>query len=121
MGSHVCDHLFQVLDAILGEGCFDKLELSEEQTRLLERFSPEFRERHIEAPHTGSLVAVDTFFVGTLKGVGKIYLQTAIDCHSRYACARRWPSPGAAGARAWSTGHCAATPHAPRRRRLGCP
>ena len=60
--------------------------------RLLERFSPEFRERHIEAPHTGSLVAVDTFFVGTLKGVGKLYLQTAIDCHSRYAWARLYPS-----------------------------
>lgn len=65
-----------------------KLELSDEQIRLLERFSPEFRERHIEAPHTGSLVAVDTFFVGTLKGVGKVYLQTAIDCHSRYAWAQ---------------------------------
>lgn len=69
-----------------------KIELTEEQTRLLERFSPEFRERHIEAPHTGSLVAVDTFFVGTLKGVGKVYLQTAIDCHSRYAWARLYPS-----------------------------
>ncbi|MBM3492381.1 MAG: transposase family protein, partial [Alphaproteobacteria bacterium] len=68
------------------------LELTEEQTRLLERFSPEFRERHIEAPHTGSLVAVDTFFVGTLKGVGKLYLQTAIDCHSRHAWARLYPN-----------------------------
>lgn len=67
-------------------------ELSEEQTRLLERFSPEFRERHIEAPHTGALVAVDTFFVGTLKGVGKVYMQSAIDCHSRYAWARLYPS-----------------------------
>ena len=38
--------------------------LTEEQTRVLERFSPEFRERHIEAPHTGAQVAVDTFFVG---------------------------------------------------------
>jgi transposase InsO family protein len=65
-----------------------RIELSEEQVRLLERFSPEFRERHIEAPHTGSLVAVDTFFVGVLKGVGKVYLQTAIDCHSRYGWAR---------------------------------
>ena len=65
-----------------------KLALSQEQIRLLERFSPEFRERHIEAPHTGALVAVDTFFVGVLKGVGKVYLQTAIDCHSRYAWAR---------------------------------
>lgn len=68
------------------------IELSDEQTRLLERFSPEFRERHIEAPHTGSLVAVDTFFVGSLKGVGKVYLQTAIDCHSRFAWARLYTS-----------------------------
>ncbi|MBI2585014.1 MAG: IS481 family transposase [Rhodospirillales bacterium] len=68
------------------------IELSDEQVRLLERFSPEFRDRHIEAPHTGALVAVDTFFVGALKGVGKVYLQTAIDCHSRYAWARLYPN-----------------------------
>lgn len=49
------------------------IELTDEQMRLLERFSPEFRERHIEAPHTGSLVAVDTF--GTLNGVGKLNLK----------------------------------------------
>lgn len=30
-------------------------------------------------------------FVGVLKGVGKIYLQSAIDCHSRYAFARLYP------------------------------
>ena len=69
-----------------------KLTLSDDQVRLLERFSPEFRERHIEAPHTGALVAVDTFFVGALKGVGKVYLQTAIDCHSRHAWARLYPN-----------------------------
>lgn len=69
-----------------------KLTLSDEQIRLLERFSPEFRERHIEAPHTGAIVAVDTFFVGVLKGVGKVYLQTAIDCHSRHAWARLYPN-----------------------------
>lgn len=60
-----------------------KIELTEEQIRLLERFSPEFRERHIEAAHTCALVAVEMFFVGVLKGVGKFYLQTNIDCHSR--------------------------------------
>lgn len=69
-----------------------KVQLSDEQIRLLERFSPEFRERHIEAEHTGSLVAVDTFFVGVLKGVGKIYLQSAIDCHSRYGWGRLYTS-----------------------------
>ena len=68
------------------------LSLSDEQIRLLERFSPEFRERHIEAAHTGALVAVDTFFVGVLKGVGKVYLQTAIDCHSRHAWAKLYPN-----------------------------
>tara|TARA_R100001224_G_C4013214_1_gene146847 strand:+ start:157 stop:1209 length:1053 start_codon:yes stop_codon:yes gene_type:complete len=65
-----------------------KIELSDDQVRHLERFSPEFRERHIEVHHTGELVAVDTFFVGTLKGVGKVYLQSVIDCFSRYAWGR---------------------------------
>lgn len=63
-------------------------ELTDEQIRLLERFSPEFRERHIETHYPGDLVAVDTFFVGTLKGVGKVYLQSVIDCYSRYAFGR---------------------------------
>lgn len=61
------------------------LELTEKHIQLLERFDPEFRERHIEANHTGQLVAMDTFMVGTLKGVGKVYLQTVIDCHNRHA------------------------------------
>lgn len=62
--------------------------LTDSQVEALERFSPEFRERHIETRHTGDLVAVDTFFVGVLKGVGKIYLQSVIDCYSRYAWGR---------------------------------
>lgn len=65
-----------------------RIKLTDDQIRLLERFSPEFRERHIETRCSGDLVAVDTFFVGTLKGVGRIYLQSAIDCHSRYAWGR---------------------------------
>jgi transposase InsO family protein len=52
---------------------------------LLEKFDPEFRERHIQADFTGQLVGLDTFFVGNLKGIGKIYLQTVVDCHSRFA------------------------------------
>lgn len=65
-----------------------QIELSEKQISLLERFSPEFRERHIETRHTGDLVAVDTFLVGSLKGVGRVYMQSVIDCHSRYAWGR---------------------------------
>ena len=62
-----------------------RVKLTDAQIRLLERFSPEFRERHIETRWPGDLVAIDTFFVGTLKGVGKVYLQTVIDTYSRHA------------------------------------
>ena len=63
----------------------NNFELTETHIRLLEKFDSEFRERHIKADFTGELVAVDTFMVGNLKGIGKIYLQTAVDCHSRFA------------------------------------
>jgi len=69
-----------------------KIDLTEDQIRALERFSPEFRDRHIETKHTGDLVAVDTFMVGTLKGVGRVYLQSVIDCYSRYAWGRLYTS-----------------------------
>ena len=68
------------------------IKLSDEQVRLLERFSPEFRERHIETRFTGDLVAVDTFMVGHLKGVGRVYLQTVIDTFSRHAWGRLYSS-----------------------------
>ncbi|MHC4994985.1 MAG: IS481 family transposase [Planctomycetota bacterium] len=65
-----------------------EIELTDTQVQLLERFDPEFRERHIEVKETGELLGVDTFHVGTIKGVGRVYAQTAIDCHSRYVFAR---------------------------------
>jgi len=64
------------------------IELTEDQVRLLERFDPEYRDRHIEADFTGQLVGMDTFTVGSLKGVGRVYMQTVLDCHSRYAWGR---------------------------------
>ncbi len=69
-----------------------EISLTKEQIKMLERFNPEFRERHINTRFTGDLVAVDTFHVGTLKGVGRVYLQTVIDCHSRYAWGRLYPN-----------------------------
>lgn len=69
-----------------------RMELTEEQIRALERFDPEFRERQIEVHFPGQLVAVDTFFVGTLKGVGKVYLQAVLDCWSRHAWGRLYTS-----------------------------
>lgn len=70
-------------------GC-SRQQFYEIRSRLLERFNPE-RERHIHTRHTGDLVAVDPFFVSHLKAVGKVYAQTAIDCHSRYAWGRVRP------------------------------
>jgi transposase InsO family protein len=64
------------------------VQLTDEQVRLLERFDPEYRDRHIEANFTGQLVGMDTFTVGALKGIGRVYMQTVLDCHSRYAWGR---------------------------------
>jgi len=68
------------------------LHLTDDQVKALEKFSPEFRERHIETRYTGELVAVDTFFVGVLKGVGRVYMQSVMDCYSRYAWGRLYTS-----------------------------
>ena len=43
-----------------------KIKLTEEQIQALERFDPEFRERHIEVHATGELVAVDTFYTSKI-------------------------------------------------------
>ena len=43
----------------------------------------------------GYCVAQDTFYVGTLKGVGRIYQQTAIDTYAKVAFARLGACPRA--------------------------
>ena len=49
------------------------------------KFDPEFRERRIKADFTGCLAAADAFMAGNLKGIGKIYMQAVVGCHSRFA------------------------------------
>lgn len=44
--------------------------------------------RHVEASRPGELVCMDTFFVGKLKGVGKVWQYTACDAASSFALAR---------------------------------
>lgn len=39
----------------------------------------------IETAHPGYLIAQDTYYVGTIKGVGRIYQQTVIDTYSKVA------------------------------------
>jgi len=63
--------------------------LTEEQVVALEKAKQE-KEAHgqIDTEHPGYLVAQDTFYVGTLKGVGRIYQQTVIDTYTRVAFAK---------------------------------
>jgi transposase InsO family protein len=42
----------------------------------------------IETEHPGYLVAQDTYYVGNIKGVGRIYQQTVIDTYTRVAFAK---------------------------------
>ena len=42
----------------------------------------------IESAHPGYLGCQDTFYVGTIKGVGRIYQQTFIDAYSKVVCAK---------------------------------
>jgi transposase InsO family protein len=60
--------------------------LTEDQLAALERAKQE-KQAHgeIETEHPGYLGAQDTFYVGTLKGVGRIYQQTFIDTYTRVA------------------------------------
>lgn len=63
--------------------------LTEEQVSALERkkFDDE-ASGDIETEHPGYLGSQDTFYVGTMKGVGRIYQQTFVDTYSRVACAK---------------------------------
>jgi transposase InsO family protein len=60
--------------------------LTESQIQALERAKEE-KEAHgeIETEHPGYLGSQDTYYVGTMKGVGRIYQQTFIDTFSRHA------------------------------------
>ena len=67
----------------------DGIILTEEQLQILEKAKIE-KEAHgeIETEHPGYLGAQDTYYVGNLKGVGRIYQQTFIDTYSRVAFAK---------------------------------
>lgn len=71
----------------------DGLILTEAQVIAMER-KKEKLEAHgeIETEHPGYLGSQDTYYVGTIKGVGRIYQQTFIDTYSRVAFAKLYTS-----------------------------
>ncbi|MBK5105561.1 MAG: IS481 family transposase [Burkholderiales bacterium] len=63
--------------------------LTEAQVVALERKrEDDVASGEIETAHPGYLGSQDTFYVGTLKGVGRIYQQTFVDTYSKVASAK---------------------------------
>lgn len=73
----------KALDTLVAQ---DGIILTEQQVAALERKKIEQEVKgEIETYHPGYLGAQDTYYVGTIKGVGRIYQQTFIDTYSKTA------------------------------------
>jgi transposase InsO family protein len=71
----------------------ENLVLTETQLQAMEK-AKEQREAHgeIETEHPGYLGAQDTYYVGTIKGIGRIYQQTFIDTFSKIGFTKLYTS-----------------------------
>ena len=54
----------------------------------LERDRQASRNNHVEASYPGELVGLDTFYIGCIKGLGRIYQMTACDCLASFGWAK---------------------------------
>lgn len=67
--------------------------LTEAQMRLLEKAGSEvIPQQHVESSAPGELLCQDTFYWGTLKGVGKVYVQVVVDAFCSLAFAKVYTS-----------------------------
>ena len=71
----------------------DSMILTEAQLQALEKAREQREaEGEIETEHPGYLGSQDTYYVGTIKGIGRIYQQTFIDTYSKVAFAKLYTS-----------------------------
>lgn len=61
--------------------------LTERTRRQLQKARPMASQRHVEVNTVAELVCLDCFYIGKLKGVGKVWQITACDAASSYALA----------------------------------
>jgi transposase InsO family protein len=61
--------------------------LTERTRKAIAKARPMPSQRHVEAKQPGELVCLDCFYVGNLKGVGKVWQLTACDAASSYGLA----------------------------------
>ena len=90
---HDLENFKKRLKALEEEVARSGIILTEDQVAALERKKEdELVSGEIETSHPGYLGSQDTFYVGNMKGVGRIYQQTFVDTYSKVAFAKLYTS-----------------------------